>query len=114
MIEWDFKSTSEGYEAIRAAFSKVKAAFEETSAPIRYTVNEVVASDAGPQLFVAIARQSMGEMDEGDPDGLEQMLAGTYGHADAVHIMRTFEKYLTPTANRFWAFRPDLSHMPGM
>jgi hypothetical protein len=115
VIEWDFKSTSEGTEAVRAAFAKVKAAFEQTGESIQYTVNEVVALDAGPQLFVALARPGgMAEMDAGDPNGLQQLLAGTYGHADAVHIMRTFEKYLIPTANRFWVLRPDLSHMPDM
>lgn len=114
VIEWDFKATSEGTEAVRAAFGKVKAAFEEQGESIHYTVNEVVGLDDGPQLFVAIARQGMGELDGGEPNGLERMLAGTYGHADAVHIMRTFEKYLTPTANRFWVLRQDLSYMPGM
>jgi hypothetical protein len=114
VIEWDFKSTSEGTEALRAAFGKVKAAFEQQGESLRYTVNEVVGLDAGPQMFVAIARESMGELDGGEPNALERMLAGAYGHADAVHIMRTFEKYLTPTANRFWVLRQDLSHMPDM
>ncbi len=114
VIEWDFKSTSEGTEALRAAFGKVKAAFEQQGESLRYTVNEVVGLDAGPQMFVAIARGSMGELDAGEPNALERMLAGVYGHADAVHIVRTFEKYLTPTANRFWVLRQDLSHMPDM
>lgn len=114
VIEWDFKNTSEGAEALRAAFGKVKAAFEQQGESLRYTVNEVVGLDAGPQLFVAIARQSLGELDLGEPNGLERLLAEVYGHADAVQIIRTFEKYLTPTANRIWMLRPDLSHMPGM
>ena len=115
VIEWDFRSTTEGYEAVRAAFGKIKAGFEEAGAPIQYTVNEVVALDDGPQLFVAIARSGgMAEMDGGDPNGLQQLLVGVHGHADALHVMRTLEKYLTPTSNRFWALRPDLSHMPGM
>jgi hypothetical protein len=49
-----------------------------------------------------------------EPGALERLLAEAYGHADAVQIVRTFEKYLTPTASRFWVLRPDPSHMPGM
>jgi hypothetical protein len=113
VIEWDFNNTSEGVAAVRSAFGKVKAALGSSGA-FQYTVNEVVALDAAPQLFVAIARQSLGEMDGDAPDALEQLLTATYGSADAAQIMRTFEKYLTPTANRFWVLRQDLSHMPGM
>jgi hypothetical protein len=114
VIEWKFKNTSEGYQAVRNAFGKVKAAIEQQEDPFNYTVNEVVSSDAGPELFVAIARHSMAEMGMSEPDGLERMLAQAYGHAEAVAIVRTFEKYLTPTANRFWVLRQDLSHLPGM
>ena len=114
VIEWDFDNTAEGYQAVRAAFGKVRGALEQQGGPFRYTVNEVVGIDAAPQLFVAIAHQSMSEMDGGEPGALERLLAEAYGHADAVQIVRTFEKYLTPTASRFWVLRPDLSHMPGM
>jgi hypothetical protein len=114
VIEWDFENTAEGYQAVRAAFGKVRGALEQQGGPFRYTVNEVVGIDAAPQLFVAIAHQSMSEMDGGEPGALERLLAEAYGHADAVQIVRTFEKYLTPTASRFWVLRPDLSHMPGM
>lgn len=114
VIEWDLKATSEGIQALRSAFEKVKAAFEQQGMEIRYTVNEVVGIDDGPQMFVAIAHDSMGEMDAAEPGSLDQMLAQAYGHADAVQIIRSFEEYLTPTASRVWVLRTDLSHMPGM
>ncbi|HSM03914.1 MAG TPA: hypothetical protein VK858_04805 [Longimicrobiales bacterium] len=114
VIEWDLRATAEGVEALRSAFGKVKAAFEQQGIPNRYTVNEVVGIDGGPQMFVAIAHDSMGELDEGEPGALQGLLAETYGHAEAIQITRTFEEYLTPTANRIWVLRPDLSHMPGM
>lgn len=114
VIEWKFLNSAEGGQAVRAAFAKVKGALEGQGGAFRYTVNEVVAADTGPELFVAIAHQSLGEMDGGAPDALPQLLAQAYGHADAVQVMRTLETHLTPIANRFWVLRPDLSHMPGM
>jgi hypothetical protein len=114
VVEWDFTSTYEGYQAVRNAFAKVKSAIEQQGTPFQYTVNQVVSADDGPQLFVAIARQSMSELDGGDPDGFERMLVQTYGHTEAAQIIRTFEKYLSPIANRFWVLRQDLSYLPGM
>ncbi|MDX1647718.1 MAG: hypothetical protein R3304_11290 [Longimicrobiales bacterium] len=114
VIEWDFKNTSEGLQIVRSAFEKVRSAFEQQGIAMRYTVNEVVALDGPPEMFVAIALDSMGALDGGEPGALESMLAQTYGHAEAMQIIRNFEEYLTPKAHRIWVFRPDLSHMPGM
>lgn len=114
VIEWDLKSTTEGIQAVHSAFAKVKAAADDQNLPLRYTVNELVGLDGAPQMFVAMAHSSMAEMDAAEPYGLQRLLAQVYGHADAVQIMRAFETYPTPTANRIWTLRPDLSHMPGM
>ncbi len=113
VIEWELSPTAEGMEALRSAFGKVKAAYEAEGLPVRYTVNEMVGIDGAPQMFVAIALESLGLLDGGEPDGFERMLAQVHGHADAVQISRTFETYLSPIANRVWVLRPDLSHMPG-
>ena len=114
VIEWDLKQTSEGLEALQSAFAKVKEALDAQGAPLRYTVNQLVGIDAAPQLFVAIAHDSLAELDANQPRALETLLAGAYGHSDAAHIMRTFETYLSPTATRIWNLRTDLSYMPGM
>lgn len=114
VIEWDLRATSEGFQALHSAFGKVKAAFEEQGIATRYTVNHVVGIDGAPQMFVAIAHDSMGEMDAMEPGGLDRMLAQAHGHAEAVQIIRTFEAYLTPRASRWWVLRTDLSYMPGM
>ena len=114
VVEWDVKATSEGLEALRSAFGKVRAAFEQEGMALRYTVNQLVGIDSAPQMFVAIAHDSMGEMDGAEPGALERLLVQAHGHADAVHTIRSFEAYLTPTASRVWVLRPDLSHLPGM
>ena len=56
----------------------------------------------------------MAELDIGEPGDFERMLAQAHGHAEAVAIIRTFEKHLKVTANRFWILRQDLSYLPGM
>lgn len=114
VIEWDLTQTSEGLQALQSAFAKVKEAFDAQGAPLRYTVNHLVGIDAAPQLFVAIAHDSLAELDANEPRALESLLAQAYGHAEAIHVMRTFEKYLSPTATRIWNLRTDLSYMPGM
>jgi hypothetical protein len=114
VIEWDLTATSEGISALQSAFAKVKEALDEQGAPLLYTVNHVVGIDGAPQMFVAIAHESLDEMDASDPGALESLLVGAYGHADGVQVMRTFEAFLTPTASRIWMLRTDLSHMPGM
>lgn len=113
VIEWDVNATSEGTQALRAAFGKVKAALEQQEG-VHYTVDEVVSANAAPHMFVAIAHQSMAELDGGEPNGLEMLLEQAYGRADAMQIMHTFETYLIPTASRLWMLRQDLSHIPGM
>ena len=112
VMEFDFKATEEGRQAVMSAMAKVKAVMEQAGA--RYTVNEVVGADSSPQLFIGLAHETMGEMDEMGGDAFASMLAQAYGHADAIHIIRTFEAYMTPLATRVWTLRPDLSHMPGM
>lgn len=114
VIEWDFDNTAEGLQIVRSAFGKVRTAFEQQGIATRYTVNEVVGIDGSPAMFVAIALDSMSEMDSGESGTLESLLAQAYGQADATQIIRSLEEYLTPTASRFWVLRPDLSHMPGM
>lgn len=79
----------------------------------QYSVNEVVNADVAPELFVAIAHHSLGELDAKGPS-LQMLLAEAHGHTEAVQIMRTFEKYLEPTAHPIWTLRQDLSYMPGM
>jgi hypothetical protein len=114
VLEFDFVNSAEGREALLNAFRKVKDAMDGQGLPIRYNVNEVQASDTGPGLFVSIAHDSFGELDGGDPNGLQMLLTQAYGHAEGVQVIRTLEQYLTPTARRFWVLRPDLSHMPPM
>jgi hypothetical protein len=114
VIEWEVIDTAEGLQALQSAFGKVRGAGEQQGSPVRFTVNHVVGVDGKPEIFVAIAHESLDEMAGGGPNALPTLLAQTYGHADAVQIMRTFETYMTPKASRIWMLRPDLSHMPGM
>jgi hypothetical protein len=114
VLEFDYTATTEGRAALLNAFAKIKTAIEGGPVPLQYTINEVESSDEPPTLFVAIAHQSFGELDGGDPNGLQTMLAQVYGHVETMQIMRALEGYLSPRARRFWVFRPDLSYVPGM
>ncbi len=114
VLEFDFMDTAEGREALTNALAKAKSAIESQGLPFQYGVNEVESSDGPPTVFVALAHRSFAEMDQADPNGFQQMLTQVYGHAEAVQIIRTFEKVLKPRSRRFWILRQDLSHIPGM
>ncbi len=114
VIEFDFMDTAEGRDALMSALTKAKSAIESQGLPFQYGVNEVESSDGPPMVFVALAHRSFAEMDQADPNGFQRMLTQAYGHAEAVHIIRTFEKVLKPRSRRFWMLRQDLSYMPGM
>jgi hypothetical protein len=99
----------DGYAAFMDALKELKAATEKASYPMTYEWWRLVSGGEGPQLVLAIDRNSFAEM-EPPAKSLDQALAEAVGPQKAVALMSEIRGGTRFTRSYLLRYRPDLSY----
>lgn len=101
----------DGFAAFLDALKETRAAMEKSSYPMTFEWYRLVSGGEGPQLVLAVDRNSWADM-EAPAKSLDQTLAEAVGPQKAVALLNAIREGTRFTRSYMLRYRSDLSYVP--